>query len=373
MADLPIKELGDEAPLYDRPHAERPKLPVIDPASIAPPMRVAEALQKLIGSPDLCSRRWVWEQYDHVILGNTVQRPGGDAAVVRINDGPKGLAMTSDVTPRYCEADPFEGGKQAVAEAWRNLSAVGARPLALTDNLNFGNPERPEIMGQFVGCVRGIGEAARALDFPIVSGNVSLYNETNGRAILPTPTIGGVGLIDDFTKSMTIAFKTEGEAILLIGDTRGWLGQSLYLRDICGREDGAPPPVDLAAERRHGDLVRGLIRDGLVTAVHDTSDGGLLVALAEMAIASGIGAVVEAPGGVSANAFWFGEDQARYVITAKDAAVVMERARAAGVPLARLGATGGSVLAIAGERPLPVDDLKRRFESWLPAYMAGAQ
>ena len=295
MADLPIKELGDEAPLYDRPHAERPKLPVIDPASIAPPMRVAEALQKLIGSPDLCSRRWVWEQYDHVILGNTVQRPGGDAAVVRINDGPKGLAMTSDVTPRYCEADPFEGGKQAVAEAWRNLSAVGARPLALTDNLNFGNPERPEIMGQFVGCVRGIGEAARALDFPIVSGNVSLYNETNGRAILPTPTIGGVGLIDDFTKSMTIAFKTEGEAILLIGDTRGWLGQSLYLRDICGREDGAPPPVDLAAERRHGDLVRGLIRDGLVTAVHDTSDGGLLVALAEMAIASGIGAVVEAP------------------------------------------------------------------------------
>jgi phosphoribosylformylglycinamidine synthase subunit PurL len=373
MADLPIKELGDEAPLYDRPHAERPKLPVIDPASIAPPMRVAEALQKLIGSPDLCSRRWVWEQYDHVILGNTVQRPGGDAAVVRINDGPKGLAMTSDVTPRYCEADPFEGGKQAVAEAWRNLSAVGARPLALTDNLNFGNPERPEIMGQFVGCVRGIGEAARALDFPIVSGNVSLYNETNGRAILPTPTIGGVGLIDDFTKSMTIAFKTEGEAILLIGDTRGWLGQSLYLRDICGREDGAPPPVDLAAERRHGDLVRGLIRDGLVTAVHDTSDGGLLVALAEMAIASGIGAVVEAPGGVSANAFWFGEDQARYVITAKDAAVVMERARAAGVPLARLGATGGSVLAIAGARPLPVDDLKRRFESWLPAYMAGAQ
>jgi phosphoribosylformylglycinamidine synthase subunit PurL len=373
MADLPIKELGDKAPLYDRPHAERPKLPVLDPASIAPPMRVAEALQKLIGSPDLCSRRWVWEQYDHVILGNTVQRPGGDAAVVRINDGPKGLAMTSDVTPRYCEADPFEGGKQAVAEAWRNLSAVGARPLALTDNLNFGNPERPEIMGQFVGCVRGIGEAARALDFPIVSGNVSLYNETNGQAILPTPTIGGVGLINDFTKSMTIAFKTEGEAILLIGDTRGWLGQSLYLRDICGREDGAPPPVDLAAERRHGDLVRGLIRDGLVTAVHDTSDGGLLVALAEMAIAAGIGAVVEAPGGVSTHAFWFGEDQARYVVTAKDAAVVMECAKAAGVPLARLGATGGSVLAIAGERPLPVDDLKQRFESWLPAYMAGAQ
>ncbi len=178
MADLPIKELGDEAPLYDRPFAESARLPVIDAASVKPPMTVADALEKLIGSPDLCSRRWVFEQYDHVILGNTVQRPGGDAAVVRIEEGPKALALTSDVTPRYCEADPFEGGKQAVAEAWRNLTAVGARPLALTDNLNFGNPERPDIMGQLVGCIRGIGEAARALDFPIVSGNVSLYNET---------------------------------------------------------------------------------------------------------------------------------------------------------------------------------------------------
>ena len=239
----------------------------------------------------------MFEQYDHVILGNTVQRPGGDAAVVRINEGPKALALTSDVTPRYCEADPFEGGKQAVAEACRNLSAVGAQPLALTDNLNFGNPERPEIMGQFVGCIRGIGEAARALDFPIVSGNVSLYNETNGRAILPTPTIGGVGLLDDFTTSMTLAFKAEGESILLVGTTQGWLGQSLYLREVCGREEGAPPPVDLAAERRNAEFVRQLIGDGLVTSVHDVSDGGILVALAEMAMASRIGAVLEAPHG----------------------------------------------------------------------------
>jgi phosphoribosylformylglycinamidine synthase II len=372
MADLPIKELGDEAPLYDRQFLEGAKLPAIDPASVKPPMRVAQALEKLIGSPNLCSRRWVFEQYDHVILGNTVQRPGGDAAVVRINEGPKALALTSDVTPRYCEADPFEGGKQAVAEAWRNLTAVGARPLALTDNLNFGNPERPEIMGQFVGCVRGIGEACRALDFPVVSGNVSLYNETNGKAILPTPTIGGVGLLGEFTKSMTLAFKAEGEAVLLIGETGGWLGQSLYLREICGREDGAPPPVDLAAERRHGDFVRALIGDGVVTAVHDLSDGGLLVALAEMAIASGIGAVLEKPSKLPAHAFWFGEDQARYVVTAKNADVVMQRARAAGVSVVRLGATGGTVLAVDGERPLPVADLKKHFEAWLPAYMAGA-
>jgi phosphoribosylformylglycinamidine synthase len=378
MADLPIKELGDEAPVYDRPFAESAKLPVIDAASIKLPIGVADALEKLIGSPDLCSKRWVFEQYDHVILGNTVQRPGGDAAVVRVNEGPKALALTSDVTPRYCEADPFEGGKQAVAEAWRNLSAVGARPLALTDNLNFGNPERPEIMGQLVGCIRGIGEASRALDFPIVSGNVSLYNETKfqgedlGRPILPTPTIGGVGILDDFTKSMTLAFKAEGESILLIGETQGWLGQSVYLRDICGREEGAPPPVDLAAERRHGEFVRGLIRDGLVTAAHDLSDGGLLVALAEMAMASRIGAVLEAPPGIPAHAFWFGEDQARYVVTAQDAEAVAQRAKAAGVPFLRLGATGGRALAMAGERPLPIGDLLSRFEDWLPAYMAAS-
>ena len=376
MADLPIKELGDEAPLYDRPHTARAQPPIIEAVAIKPPLHIADALQKLIGSSDLCSRRWVWEQYDHVILGNTVQRPGGDAAVVRINDGPKGLALTADVTPRYCEADPFEGGKQAVAEAWRNLSAVGAKPLALTDNLNFGSPERPEIMGQFVGCVRGIAEACRALDFPVVSGNVSLYNETNGRAILPTPTIGGVGLLADFAKSMTLPFKAEGEAILLIGETQGWLGQSLYLREICGREEGAPPPVDLAAERRHGDLVRKLIAEGLVTAVHDVSDGGLLVALAEMAMASRIGAVLEAPHDVlaktTAHGFWFGEDQARYVVTAKDAEALKERARSAGVPLRQIGTTGGRILMVPDERPLPVGDLLQRFEAWLPGYMAAS-
>ena len=245
-----------------------------------------------------------------------MQRPGGDAAVVRVNDGPKALALTADVTPRYCEADPFEGGKQAVAEAWRNITAVGARPLALTDNLNFGNPERPEIMGQFVGCVRGIAEACKALDFPVVSGNVSLYNETNGRAILPTPTIGGVGVLDDFTKSATLAFKAEGEAILLIGETTGLARPVALSARVCGREDGAPPPVDLVEERENGDFVRALIADGLVTAAHDLSDGGLLVALAEMAMAAGIGATLDAaPDDTPAHAFWFGEDQARYVVT----------------------------------------------------------
>ncbi|MBX6329146.1 MAG: phosphoribosylformylglycinamidine synthase subunit PurL [Pseudolabrys sp.] len=372
MADLPIKELGDLAPQYRRPYREPVRQKPIDAAAVAPPVGTADALERLLAAPDLCSRRWVWEQYDHVIGGDTVQRPGGDAAVVRVGEGPKALALATDVTPRYCEADPVEGGKQAVAECWRNLTAVGARPLAVTDNLNFGNPERPEIMGQLVGCIRGIAEACRALDFPVVSGNVSLYNETNGRAILPTPTIGGVGLIDDFRRSATLAFKREGEAIVLVGGPPSWLGQSAYLREICGREEGAPPPVDLAAEKRNGDIVRELIRAGMLTAVHDVSDGGVLVAIAEMAIASGIGAALAGAAGPP-HAFWFGEDQARYVVTtaASEADALLARLAAANVPAARLGTTGGDALTLPGERPMLVTILRERFESWLPAFMAG--
>ena len=320
VANLPIKELGDAAPEYDRPWAVPKPPPPLDASALADPVDLAETLLNLVGSPDLSSRRWVWEQYDHLVQGNTIQRPGGDAAIVRIDGGDKALAISVDVTPRYVEADPFEGGKQAVAECWRNLTAVGAKPLAVTDNLNFGNPERPEIMGQLVRAIEGIGEACRALNFPVVSGNVSLYNETNGRAILPTPTIGGVGLIDDWRRTATLAFKSGGEAILLAGAPPGWgtwLGQSIYLREMHGREEGAPPPVDLGHERRVGEFVRALISEGLVTAVHDLSDGGLAVALAEMAMASGIGAIVRQPDGDPAAAF-FGEDQGRYLLTAPD-------------------------------------------------------
>jgi phosphoribosylformylglycinamidine synthase II len=371
-ADLPIKELGDEAPLYDRPHVPTPKKPALDAESIVPLASAAEALMRLVATPDLASKRWVWEQYDHLILGNTVQSPGGDAAVIRLGDGPKGLAMTTDVSQIYCEADPHEGGKQAVAEAWRNLTATGALPLAVTDNLNFGNPERPEIMGQFVGCVEGIGEACRALDFPIVSGNVSLYNETQGRGILPTPAIGGVGLVADVTKTASIPFKAPGEDILLIGETGGWLGQSAWLREICGREQGAPPPVDLAAERRNGDFLRGLIQAGRVRTAHDLSEGGLAVALAEMAMASGLGArIVALPAGPS-HAVLFGEDQARYLVAVAPAetAALLDEAKAAGVPLARLGVTGGDSLDLPGEAPISVAELARAHESWLPDYMA---
>ena len=373
-ADLPIKELGDEAPLYDRPHVAAPQHPVVDPASVKPPVTNGEALLRLLGSPDGCSKRWVWEQYDHLIGGNTVSGPGADAAVVRIGEGPKGLALTCDVTPRYCAADPFEGGKQAVAEAWRNLTAMGAVPQALTDNLNFGNPEKPEAMGELVGCIKGIGEAGRVLDFPIVSGNVSLYNETMGQGILPTPTIGGVGLVADVSRLPKPGFTTEGDIVLLVGETSGWLGRSAYLRDICGRSEGAPPPVDLALEKRNGDFVRGLIADGRVSAVHDVSDGGVAVALAEMSLLAGVGiAIGSLPGEIPRHAFLFGEDQARYIIVTSPAEAdgVLAEARRQGIMVLQLGTTGGNSLALGGEVAVEIAALRTAHESFLPAYMRG--
>ena len=374
-ADLPIREMGDEAPLYDRPWTPTPASPILRTRDIAAPLSTRAALLKILGGAELSSKRWIYEQYDAQILGNTLAGPGGDSAVVRLGDGPKALALTTDATPRYCEADPVQGGRQAVAEAWRNLIAVGARPLALTDNLNFGNPEKPHAMGQFVGCVRGIGEAARALDFPVVSGNVSLYNETMGVGILPTPAIGGVGLIADIAKTASIGFKRAGEAILLVGGAPGWLGRSLWLEIIGGQEAGAPPPVDLIAERRHGEFILKLIAASRVSAVHDLSDGGLAVALAEMAISGAIGARLEASSIVGpAHGFFFGEDQGRYLVTCapQAASAILAEASAGGIAVQALGATGGDALQLGDEAPIAVAELRAAFESWLPSYMDGA-
>ncbi len=377
VANLPIKELGDEAPEYDRPWVE-PAAPAPLAAADVPDIDVADALLRLLGSPNLSSRRWVWEQYDTIIQGNSLQRPGGDAGVVRVEGHPsKALAFSCDVTPRYCEADPYEGGKQAVAECWRNLTATGALPLAATDNLNFGNPERPEIMGQLVMAIRGIGDACRALDFPIVSGNVSLYNETNGQAIMPTPTIGGVGLIDDWSKMARGAFAAADEAILLVGAPPGWgahLGQSACLRELSGRKDGPPPPVDLAHERAAGDFVRHLIRNGVATAAHDLSDGGLAIALAEMAMASGIGATVGQPEDADPLPVFFGEDQGRYLVTVRRADLDRlngETSLSADVSVVQIGTTGGDSLKLGEARAIPVVELAAAHESWFPGYMGG--
>jgi phosphoribosylformylglycinamidine synthase len=366
-ADIPLAPLESEAPLYRRPTADTPKKaplgPVSDPAGIIP------ALEKLVASPDLCSRRWIWDQYDAQVGGLTNKRPGqADAAIVRVDGTRMALAMTTDCTPRYCQADPEEGGKQAVAEAWRNITATGALPRAITDNMNFGNPEKPEIMGQFASAVRGMAAACTALDFPVISGNVSLYNETEGRAILPTPAIGGVGVIGDVAQAVGLALP-EGADLVLIGETRGHLGQSLWLRDIAGREEGPPPPVDLAAERRNGDFVRARILAGEVLACHDVSDGGLLVALAEMAMASGVGATLTAEGD---HGFWFGEDQGRYVLAVRDGAALAEAAKAAGVPAMPLGHAQGGDLVVPGAGAISVARLAAAHEATLPALMGEA-
>ncbi len=377
VCDIPLGPLADEAPQYERPYAI-PKAP--EPLTDIPESTdIAADLLKLMGSPALASRRWVWEQYDQTVGADTVQRPGGDAAVVRVRGSKKALAITTDCTPRYCHADPVEGGKQAVAEAYRNLCAVGAKPLAITNCLNFGNPQRPEIMGQFVGCVEGMAEACRALDFPVVSGNVSLYNESKatggGSAILPTPAIGGVGLLENWAKSATIGFKNEGEHIILIGHTKGHAGQSLWLEICHGRRDGPPPPVDLAAESRAGKCIRNLIAEGLVTAVHDCSDGGAAVAVAEMALAGNIGlemtVVQEIP---NAGAILFGEDQARYVVTTSDPDAVRAAASAAQLFSVPIGTTGGDALTFdlirrGGRQSVSLTDLRAAHEGFFPRLM----
>ncbi|MED5395683.1 MAG: phosphoribosylformylglycinamidine synthase subunit PurL [Pseudomonadota bacterium] len=374
VADLPIDPLAQASPEYgeqERPWTPTPAAREIKVDEIAAPSDPLAVLVKLMGSPRLASKRWIWEQYDYMVMADTQGRPGGDAAVVRVHGTGKALAISTDCTPRYCKADPVRGGMQAVAEAWRNITAVGAKPLAITDCMNFGNPERPEIMGQFVGAIAGMREACAALDFPVVSGNVSLYNETNGSAILPTPAIGGVGLLADSSTAATIAFKAESEVIIAIGETRGHLGQSLYLREIEGIEDGAPPPVDLEAERLNGNFVRGLIETGQVTACHDCSDGGLIVTICEMALASGIGATIQTPSApLPPHAFLFGEDQARYVVTTQDADALMAAAMRAGVVAGRMGATGGSAITVDGGPSAEVTALLAANEAWLPDYMA---
>ena len=371
-ADLPVDKLANSAPQYQRPWVATPPAARILPEWVKAPASNLGALKTMMGQPQLASRRWIWEQYDSMVRGDTLQRPGGDAAVVRVHGTMKAIAACCDVTPRYVLADPVMGTKQAVVETWRNLICVGANPLAITDNMNFANPERPEIMGQFVGSVQGMGEACRALDFPVVSGNVSLYNETNGVGIPPTPAIGGVGLIPDYSKSATIALTAAGELLILIGREEGHLGQSLYQLIIADKAEGAPPPVDLNDEIKAGNLVRALIREERVSAVHDCSDGGLLVAIAEMALAGGIGVeLYPYEGKLPAHAAWFGEDQGRYVLAAKPgvAEQIAERARLLGLPARIIGKSGGNGLTLKGEAALSLAELRAVHEAWLPGLM----
>ena len=334
--DIPIDPLVDDAPEYDRPHHDIEPLPQLNLEDIATDKSVEMLVQELMGGADLASRRWIYEQYDHDVMADTFAASGGDAAMVRVHGTQKGLAISTDCTPRYVYADAFEGGKQAVAESYRNLCATGATPLAVTNNLNFGNPERPEIMAQIVGSVKGMGEACKALGTPVVSGNVSLYNETDGEAIFPCPVIGMVGTIADVKKSIGVALTSPGDSLYMIGktETGGWLGASL-LAEALGYENAyAPPPVSLEDEAKHGQFVAKAVNDGLIQAAHDISDGGLIVAVTEMALKGQKGADLNISDDLGT---LFGEDQGRYVVAVSDAAAFEAAASHASVPVSKIG------------------------------------
>ncbi|CAN5259335.1 phosphoribosylformylglycinamidine synthase subunit PurL [soil metagenome] len=373
VCDVPLAPLFDDAPLYDRPWVQPTLHPRLSPADVPAPDRWEDAVLKVLACPDMASKRWIWEQYDRHVMADTLQdsATGADAGVVRVHGTDKGLAMTSDVTPRYVQNDPYEGGKQCVAEAWRNLTAVGARPVAITDNLTFGNPQRPEIMGQIVRAIDGMAEACRALDFPVVSGNVSLYNETNGVAIPPTPTVGGVGLLENYDVVTGFSTMAEGDTLVLIGETHGELGASIYLREVLGREDGAPPPVDLELERKTGDFVRDLIENGALTVVHDLSDGGLVGAAADLALASDVGVVLEATSATHAHVFLFAEDQARYLIAAPNPNDIIGAAREAGLHASVVGRATGDAFASTGLFSIPLSHLREIHEGWMPGWIEG--
>jgi phosphoribosylformylglycinamidine synthase len=383
VADVPARSLADEGPVYTRTMAAPAEVEdaiAEDPTFATVTMPPDEAFLAVLGSPNVASKRWVWEQYDSIVLGGTVTPPGADAALVRIEGTLKAIALSTDGKGRFGALDPYLGAAHAVAESARNVACAGATPLAITNCLNFGNPQREEIMGQFVGCLQGMAEACRELDFPIVSGNVSLYNETknedgSSRAILPTPAIGGVGLIGDWESSATIGFKAEGETLILIGHSTGHVGQSLWLEVCHGRREGPPPPVDLAVERRLGQVARDLIANCKVTAIHDVSDGGALVAISEMALAGGIGAEVKLPSAPNPAAILFGEDQGRMVITTRWPEGARAIINAAQLFAIEIGTTGGDAIVIRSSatgksQSIALSDLRAAHESFFPKLMS---
>jgi len=381
VSNVPVDIVVDNAPEYARPWTPTPPQKTITHKMLSKAEQVdlGTVLVKLMGGQHMASRAWIWQQYDHMVMGDTCVMPGADGGVVRVHGTHKGLAMTTDCTPRYVEASPYEGAKQAVAESYRNLSAVGAKPLAVTNNLNFGNPERPQIMGQIVESVKGMGTACEALDTPVVSGNVSLYNETRGVGVRPTPVVGMVGVIRNLANVMTPNVKDAGQHIVLIGQYHdaekgaGWMGSTLFLSEILGEERGAPPPVDLEAEKLHADFVRLCCEEGFITAAHDVSDGGLICAVTEMLLGTKFGAKVSQPesSDLPAYAFWFGEDQARFVVTTDDLPILQEKLREARMPYDVLGQTTASKSLIFGDNSVDMVALKTVHSNWFDQTFSG--
>ena len=375
-ADIPLAPLVDDAPEYDRPHEDSPELPQLASGDLAIDANIKSVLLTLLGSHHLCSRRWIWEQYDRDVMADTVAASTGDAALVRVHGSNRGLAISTDCTPRYVKADPMTGGKQAVAEAYRNISASGALPLAVTNNLNFGNPEKPRIMGQITGSVMGMGEAAKALGTPVVSGNVSLYNETDGNAINPAPVIGMVGVIDDVDQAVGIGLTAAGKSVVIIGQhpeqNDGWLGCSVYADVMTNNPEAAPPPVDLDAEALTGQFIRSAIANGQISACHDIGDGGAMPALAEMVMAShGLGVDVTLPKGAG-HGWAFGEDQSRYLVETDDADALLAMAKELGVDGQIIGQTIPSAeLKFNDGMTISSVEMNEAYEGGLPRIMAG--
>ena len=370
--DIPLAPLVDDAPEYDRPHKAGDLPLAITNSSLRQDMPLSLALKTLMGSVELSSRRWVYEQYDSHVMADTLIGPGSDAALVRVHGTRKALAVTTDCTPRYVHANPFEGGKQAVAEAYRNITASGAKPLAVTNNLNFGNPEKPEIMAQIVGSVQGMGAACEALETPVVSGNVSLYNETDGQAIHPCPVIGMVGLIDDYEQAVSMGLNEAGLTLMEVGPEAGdtGLSASVYAKLLAGTEDGAPPAVDLEAERAVGAFLRSQMAEGVIAAAHDIADGGLLVAVADMLIAGNVGAEMAVPD-TDAHGWAFGEDQARYVVAVSNADAFIAAAEAASISVRPCGKTiAAAELKLEDSDTISVEELSTAYEACLPDLMA---
>jgi phosphoribosylformylglycinamidine synthase II len=372
-AEIRLDVLESGAPSYDRPY-KIIKESAFDESLVK---ETAESpiniLKRLINSPNLCSRKWVWEQYDHMVMNDTILRPGGDAAIVRVHGTNKGLAISTDSTPRYCSADPVEGGKQAVAESWRNITSVGALPIAITDCMNFGNPEKEEIMGQFAGVVTGMIEACEILDYPVVSGNVSLYNETNGKGINPTPAIGGVGLIENLNHFSTPHLKRDNDTVLLVGKTDGYLGQSIYAKEILNIISGLPPKVNLKNEKKIGDAIRDLININKLDTVHDISDGGFLVALTEMSISGGIGVKIHLDEKDVSPKFLFGEDQGRYIISVPDELIsdILRILELKNIFFQKIGKTSGTKIIINDSEEIEIKSLKKIHEDWFNEYLKG--
>ena len=371
VCSIPIHSLGDNAPKYKRDFITYSYPKIINHDSTIEKLDIKDSLIKILSHHNYSNKSWVWEQYDHMVMTDTIQKPGGDSAVVRYHGKNKGIAATVDCVPRYCKAHPKSGAMQAVCETWRNLISVGAQPIAITNCLNFGNPEKKEIMGQFVESINGMKEACETLDYPVISGNVSLYNETNGIAIYPTPTIGGVGLLKNINNMMTFNFKNTENIIAIIGQTSGHLSQSALIYDIIGDKKGPPPQINLKEEKKNGLFVSEIIKRKLVNAVHDVSHGGIIVTIAEMCMASNIGAKITVSGSNTDKIkYLFSEDQARYLIeiNKKNLDKIKNIAKTKNVIFNIIGKTQSEIFEVENDFKISIKELRKKNESWFKNY-----